>query len=94
MGFVRYMFPRVLFEPPTTFKAGSPEEYAPGVVHEKFKKDRRVWIVRHEDGSFYALLAICTHLGVYPLRCPSPRDLQPRGRLSTIGPYVRKCPKA
>jgi cytochrome b6-f complex iron-sulfur subunit len=23
MGFMRYMFPRVLFEPPTTFKAGS-----------------------------------------------------------------------
>ncbi len=22
MGFMRYMFPRVLFEPPTTFKAG------------------------------------------------------------------------
>lgn len=28
MGFVRYMFPRVLFEPPTTFRAGSPAEYA------------------------------------------------------------------
>jgi cytochrome b6-f complex iron-sulfur subunit len=66
IGFVRYMFPRVLFEPPSTFKAGSPEEYAPGVVNEKFKKDRRVWIVRNEDGSFYALLAICTHLGCTP----------------------------
>jgi len=66
MGFVRYMFPRVLFEPPTTFKAGSPEEYAPGVVNEKFKKDRRVWVVRNEDGGFYALLAICTHLGCTP----------------------------
>jgi cytochrome b6-f complex iron-sulfur subunit len=66
IGFVRYMFPRVLFEPPTSFKTGSPEEYAPGVVNEKFKKDRRVWIVRNEDGSFYALLAICTHLGCTP----------------------------
>ena len=26
MGFVRYMFPCVPFEPPTTFKAGSPDE--------------------------------------------------------------------
>jgi cytochrome b6-f complex iron-sulfur subunit len=68
MGFVRYMFPRVLFEPPSTFKAGLPEEYAPGVVNEKFKKDRRVWIVRNEDSSFYALLAICTHLGCTPNR--------------------------
>jgi len=66
MGFVRYMFPRVLFEPPTTFRAGAPEEYAVGAVNEKFKKDQRVWIVRQEDGRFYALLAICTHLGCTP----------------------------
>jgi len=71
MGCVRYMFPRVLFEPPFTFKAGLPEEYAPGVVNEKFKKDRRVWIVRNEDSSFYALLAICTHLGCTPNWFPS-----------------------
>jgi hypothetical protein len=25
MGFMRYMYPRVLFEPPTTIRAGSPE---------------------------------------------------------------------
>jgi cytochrome b6-f complex iron-sulfur subunit len=66
MGFVRYMFARVLFEPPSTFKAGLPEEYAPGVVNEKFIKDRLVWIVRNEDSSFYALLAICTYLGCTP----------------------------
>jgi cytochrome b6-f complex iron-sulfur subunit len=66
LGFMRYMFPRVLFEPPTTFKAGSPDEYAAGVVNEKFKQSQRVWIVRKEDGSFYALLAICTHLGCTP----------------------------
>jgi len=66
MGFMRYMFPRVLFEPPTSFKAGSPEEYALGAVNEKFKKDQRVWIVRQEDGSFFAISAICTHLGCTP----------------------------
>jgi cytochrome b6-f complex iron-sulfur subunit len=66
MGFVRSMFPRVLFEPPTTFKAGSPDEYAAGVVNEKFKQSQRLWVVRQEDGSFYALLAICTHLGCTP----------------------------
>jgi hypothetical protein len=38
MGFVRYLFPRVLFEPPTTFKAGSPEEYAPGVGTRSSKR--------------------------------------------------------
>jgi cytochrome b6-f complex iron-sulfur subunit len=66
MGFMRYMFPRVLFEPPTTFKAGSPTEYALSAVNEKFKRDQRVWIVRQEDGSFFAISAICTHLGCTP----------------------------
>jgi cytochrome b6-f complex iron-sulfur subunit len=66
MGFMRYMFPRVLFEPPTTFRAGFPTEYALSAVNEKFKKDQRVWIVRQENGSFFALSAICTHLGCTP----------------------------
>jgi cytochrome b6-f complex iron-sulfur subunit len=66
LGFMRYMFPRVLFEPPTTFKAGFPEEYSMGAVNEKFMKDQRVWIVRQEDGSFFAILGICTHLGCTP----------------------------
>ena len=66
MGFMRFMFPRVLFEPPSTFRAGSSEEYALGAVNEKFKKDQRVWVVRQEDGSFYAISAICTHLGCTP----------------------------
>lgn len=66
MGFMRFMFPRVLFEPPTTFVAGTPAEFPPGAVNEKFKKDRRVWVVRQEDGSFFAISAICTHLGCTP----------------------------
>jgi cytochrome b6-f complex iron-sulfur subunit len=66
LGFMRYMFPRMLFEPPASFKAGTPDEFAAGVVNEKFKRDQRVWIVRQEDGAFYALLAICTHLGCTP----------------------------
>ena len=35
-------------------------------MNEKFKKDQRVWIVRQEDGSFFAISAICTHLGCTP----------------------------
>ena len=65
MGFMRYMFPRVLFEPPTTFKAGSPEEYALGAVNEKFKKDQRVWIVRQEDGSFFCDISDLHSSGLY-----------------------------
>jgi len=62
---VRSAFPRVLFQPPTTFKAGRPEDFAIGEVSEKFKKEFRVWIVRSSEG-FYALFAKCTHLGCTP----------------------------
>jgi len=64
-AFIRFMFPRVLFEPKTTFKAGFPDEYPVGTVSEKFKESQGVWIIRTEQG-FYALLARCTHLGCTP----------------------------
>jgi len=65
LAFGRFMFPRVLFEPAPTFKAGLPEEYPVGTVSERWKQDQRVWIVHEPDG-FYALLAVCTHLGCTP----------------------------
>jgi len=65
LGFVRSAFPRVLFQPPATFKAGYPSDYTAGEVSDKFKQDYRVWIVREDEG-FYALFAKCTHLGSTP----------------------------
>ena len=65
VSFVRFMFPRVLFEPSPLFRAGPPEEYSIGEVSEKYVGAQRVWIVRGEDG-FYALFAKCTHLGCTP----------------------------
>ncbi len=65
LAWVRSMFPRVLFEPPTAFKAGTPSDYLVGEVSEKYIKDQRVWIVRTNTG-FYAMIAICTHLGCTP----------------------------
>jgi cytochrome b6-f complex iron-sulfur subunit len=62
---LRSAFPRVLFAPPSSFKAGFPTDYTIGEVSEKFKKDQRVWIIRTEDG-LYALFAKCTHLGCTP----------------------------
>ncbi|HVM95017.1 MAG TPA: ubiquinol-cytochrome c reductase iron-sulfur subunit [Candidatus Acidoferrales bacterium] len=62
---VRSTFPRVLFTPPSTFKAGFPADYPMGEVSERFKKEFRVWIVRNEEG-FYAIYAKCTHLGCTP----------------------------
>ncbi|HVY62229.1 MAG TPA: Rieske 2Fe-2S domain-containing protein, partial [Planctomycetota bacterium] len=64
--FARYFFPRVLFEPPSQFKAGYPNEYTVGEVSTKYKDTNRVWIVRESTG-FYAIFARCTHLGCTPM---------------------------
>ncbi len=70
VGALRFMFPRVLFEPPTKFKAGYPQDYIVGEVSDKYKDEHRVWIVRDKDG-FYSLIAICTHLGCTPRWLPT-----------------------
>jgi cytochrome b6-f complex iron-sulfur subunit len=61
----RFMFPNVLFEPASTFRAGFPEEFSVGAVDERFKEKFGVWIVRSEQG-IYALSTTCTHLGCTP----------------------------
>jgi cytochrome b6-f complex iron-sulfur subunit len=61
----RFLFPNVLFEPPQAFKAGFPGEYNVGEVDTRWKDAFGVWIVREADG-FYALIAVCTHLGCSP----------------------------
>lgn len=65
VGAIRLMVPRVLYEAPSAFKAGFPDEYIIGEVNEAYKDEFRVWIVREPEG-FYALSAICTHLGCTP----------------------------
>jgi cytochrome b6-f complex iron-sulfur subunit len=65
LAFVRMLYPRVLFEPPSVFKLGKPNEYAPGAVSDKWIKAYRFWLVRFPD-RFIAISAICTHLGCTP----------------------------
>lgn len=65
-GLLRFMFPKVLFEPSLVFKAGYPYEYAAGTVDTRWVRDQRVWIVR-DTSKLYALSAICTHLGCTPV---------------------------
>jgi cytochrome b6-f complex iron-sulfur subunit len=65
LAFVRFMYPRVLFEPPTKFKLGMPTEYGPNTVSDKWIKALRFWLVRFDD-RFVALSATCTHLGCTP----------------------------
>ena len=48
LGCIRFMFPNVLVEPPTKFKVGYPESYAPGQVEAKYKAQHGIWIVRHD----------------------------------------------
>jgi cytochrome b6-f complex iron-sulfur subunit len=56
----QYFSPNVLFEPPTSFRAGNPDLYP---VHSvTILQDQQVYIVRMPEG-FYAVSAICTHLG-------------------------------
>ncbi len=55
-----YLSPNVLFEPPTTFRAGSPDLYPPNSV--TFLEDQQVYVVRTDNG-FFAVSAVCTHLG-------------------------------
>ena len=57
----QYLSPNVVREPPTQFKVGRPEEYPPGSV--TLDKEQKVFIVRAKEGYFYALSAVCTHLG-------------------------------
>jgi cytochrome b6-f complex iron-sulfur subunit len=69
LGSTRFMFPNIRTEPPTRFKVGYPDQFAPGQVETKYKMRYGVWIVRGEfDGlpQIYALKAVCTHLGCIP----------------------------
>lgn len=57
---VRFLLPNVLFEPPAAFKIGKPDDYAPGSV--TFISERKIFIIRGQDGALRALTATCPHL--------------------------------
>jgi len=67
---VRFMFPNVLAEPPSTIKIGLPSNYEPEAVNEKYKAESGFWVVRSARYSgqdiIYALQSVCTHLGCPP----------------------------
>jgi cytochrome b6-f complex iron-sulfur subunit len=62
---LRFLFPNVLFEPKSSFKAGFPNDYEVGQVDLRWKDKYGVWLVRVTEG-MYALSTICTHLGCTP----------------------------
>jgi len=97
----RFMFPNVLFEPPTNFKAGRPEDYQAGVVDTHLVDKYGVWIVNN-GGRIYALIAICTHLGCPPawletqnkFKCPCHGSGYYKSGINFEGPTPRPLERA
>jgi cytochrome b6-f complex iron-sulfur subunit len=97
----RFLFPNVLFEPPQSFKAGFPSEYNVGEVDTRWKDAFGVWIVRQPEG-FYALIAVCTHLGCSPnwlaaenkFKCPCHGSGFYREGINFEGPAPRPLERA
>jgi cytochrome b6-f complex iron-sulfur subunit len=93
----RYLSPNVLFEPPTTFRVGSPDQYAVGSVI--YFPEQQVYIVRTADG-FYAVSAVCTHLGCITqwkpeadlIACPCHGSKFTRAGVKIEGPAPRPLP--
>ncbi len=62
--FLRFFFPRTIFEPKRIFRIGAPGDFGIG-VDTKFQKSQRIWVVRGTDRLF-VIYASCTHLGCTP----------------------------
>ena len=62
--FLRFFLPRAIFEPSSTFKIGSPNDYALG-VDTKWQQQYRIWVTKTSDRLF-VIYARCTHLGCTP----------------------------
>ena len=62
--FLRYFFPRALFEPNTIINVGFPSDFELG-VDQRFLQSDRIW-VRKEPGRIFVIKAVCTHLGCTP----------------------------
>jgi len=62
--FLRFFFPRALYEPKTKFLIGYPSDFGFG-VDTKFQNQYRIWVVRNTEGIF-VIYAVCTHLGCTP----------------------------
>ncbi len=100
-AFGRFMIPNVLYEPPTNFKVGRPEDFAPGMVDERFKESNGVWIV-NQEGKIFSLIAICTHLGCPPnwleaqnkFKCPCHGSGYYRNGINFEGPTPRPLERA
>jgi cytochrome b6-f complex iron-sulfur subunit len=62
--FLRFFFPRALYEPNTIVNIEYPSAFTQG-VNQDFLQSNRIWIVL-EPGRLFVIFARCTHLGCTP----------------------------
>jgi cytochrome b6-f complex iron-sulfur subunit len=94
---LNYISPNVLFEPPARFHVGPPEDYPVNSV--TFLREQQVFIVRTKEG-FFAVSAICTHLGCITewkpndnlIECPCHGSKYTREGKKVAGPAPRSLP--
>jgi len=100
LAVLRYFLPNVTYDPPSVFKIGKPEEYAAGVVDERWKKKHRIWVIRDtltQGGGLFVIFARCTHLGCTPnwlegqgkFKCPCHGSGFRRAGINFEGPAPR-----
>jgi len=95
---VGYLSPNVLFEPPSRFRAGSPDLYPMNSV--TYIPEQQVYIVRSQQG-LWALSAICTHLGCITqwkqdggmIACPCHGSKFRKDGVKIEGPAPRPLPR-
>jgi cytochrome b6-f complex iron-sulfur subunit len=92
-----YVSPNVLFEAPSRFRIGGPEDYPVNSV--SFLRDQQIFIVRAAEG-FLAVSAVCTHLGCITewrpeeeqIACPCHGSKFNRDGKKVTGPAPRPLP--
>ncbi|MBI3669069.1 MAG: Rieske 2Fe-2S domain-containing protein [Acidobacteria bacterium] len=98
--FLRFFFPRALFEPKTVFSIGYPSDFGLG-VDTKFQREYRIWVDR-VPGRLFVIYARCTHLGCTPdwkpaenkFKCPCHGSGYDNEAINFEGPAPRPMDRA
>jgi cytochrome b6-f complex iron-sulfur subunit len=98
--FLRFFFPRALYEPNTIVNIGYPTDFQLG-VNQQFLNSNRIWVIKEPDRIF-VIFARCTHLGCTPdwlpqqnmFHCPCHgSEYDPEG-INFAGPAPRPMDRA
>lgn len=58
VGAIKAFIPQVLYEPPSKYKVGKPDDFPEGIT---FLPEHKLYIVR-DGNDFHSISAVCTHL--------------------------------